>query len=160
MEGVYSVLPTPFFDDGSLDLESLRRVVDLFIASGVNGLKALGVTGEVAKLTEWERQTVLETVVGHAAGRVAIVAGTTAEGLHTCIEYTRNAKKTGAAAVMISPPRMAKLNSDAVVRHFAAVAEAVDIEIVVQDFPPISGLHDGTGAAGANRSGDSAGADH
>lgn len=140
MEGVYSVLPTPFFDDGSLDLESLRRVVDLFIASGVNGLKALGVTGEVAKLTEWERQTVLETVVGHAAGRVAIVAGTTAEGLHTCIEYTRNAKKTGAAAVMVSPPRMAKLNSDAVVRHFAAVAEAVDIEIVVQDFPPISGF--------------------
>ncbi len=140
MEGVYSVLPTPFFDDGSLDLESMRRVVDLFIRCGVNGLTALGVTGEVAKLTESERQTVLETVIEHAAGRVAIVAGTTAEGLHTGIEYTRNAKKAGAAAVMISPPRMAKLNSDAVVRHFAAVADAVDIEIVVQDFPPISGF--------------------
>ena len=69
-----------------------------------------------------------------------MVAGATADGLRTCIEYTRAAKDAGAAAVMISPPRMAKLNSDAVVRHFAGVAEAVDIEIVVQDFPPISGF--------------------
>src|SRR5579863_9619892 len=121
-------------------MDSMRRVVELFIKGGVNGLTALGVTGEVARLTDKERQTVLEAVIEHAAGRVPIVAGTTAEGLHTCIEYTRNAKSAGASAVMISPPRMAKLNSEAVVRHFAAVAEAVDIEIVVQDFPPISGF--------------------
>jgi 4-hydroxy-tetrahydrodipicolinate synthase len=118
----------------------MRRVVDLFIAGGVSGLTALGVTGEVARLTESERQTVLETVIDQAKGRVPIVAGTTAEGLQTCIEYTRAAKNSGAAAVMISPPRMAKLNSEAVVRHFTAVAAAVDIEIVVQDFPPISGF--------------------
>lgn len=119
---------------------SMRRVVDLFIVGGVSGLTALGVTGEVARLTEAERQTVLETVLDHANGRAPVVAGTTAEGLHPCIEYTRAAKKAGAAAVMISPPRMAKLNSEAVVRHFAAVADAVDIEIVVQDYPPISGF--------------------
>jgi len=140
LEGVYSVLPTPFHDDGSLDHESMRRVVDLFIANGVSGLTALGVTGEVARLTEAERNQVLSTVIDHVRGRVPVVAGTTAEGLHPCIEYTRQAKNTGASAVMVSPPRMAKLNSDAVVRHFAAVAEAVDIEIVVQDYPPISGF--------------------
>ena len=140
LEGVYSVLPTPFHDDGSLDMESMRRVVDLFIACGVNGLTALGVTGEVARLTEAERQIVLETVTGHVNGRVKVVAGTTAEGLQTCIDYTRRAKDAGASAVMISPPRMAKLNSESVVRHFAAVADAVDIEIVVQDYPPISGF--------------------
>jgi 4-hydroxy-tetrahydrodipicolinate synthase len=139
LEGVFSVLPTPFLDDGALDLDSLRRVVGLFINSGVNGLTALGVTGEVARLNDAERQTILETVMQQAAGRVAVVAGATADGLRTCIEYTRAAKAAGAAAVMISPPRMAKLNSDAVVRHFAGVAEAVEIEIVVQDFPPISG---------------------
>lgn len=50
VEGVFSVLPTPFLDDGSLDLDSLRRVVDAFIAGGVNGFTALGVTGEVARL--------------------------------------------------------------------------------------------------------------
>ena len=140
LEGVYSVLPTPFSDDGALDMQSMRRVVDQFIADGVNGMTALGVTGEVARLLENERDTVLETVVDQARGRVPIVAGATADGLGTCIEYTRRAKSAGAAAVMISPPRMAKLNSEAVVRHFAAVADAVDIEIVVQDYPPISGF--------------------
>jgi 4-hydroxy-tetrahydrodipicolinate synthase len=140
LKGVFSVLPTPFGDNGDFDADSMRRVIDLFINCGVSGLTALGVTGEVARLTDAERQTVLETVTTYVAGRVPVVAGTTAEGLRTCIEYTRNAKAAGAAAVMISPPRMAKLNSASVLGHFAAVGDAVDIEIVVQDYPPISGF--------------------
>jgi 4-hydroxy-tetrahydrodipicolinate synthase len=140
LEGVFSVLPTPFLEDGAVDHESLRRVIDLFIAGGVNGLTALGVTSEAARLTERERAMVLETVMHQTAHRVPVVAGTTADGLRTCIEYTRIARASGAAAVMISPPRLPKLNSDAVVGHFAAVAEAVDIPIVVQDYPPVSGF--------------------
>lgn len=140
LEGVYSVLPTPFDDDGSFDADSLRRVIDLFIEGGVSGLTALGVTGEVARLTEAERHGVLKTVVDQVRGRVPVIAGTTADGLHLCIEHTRRAKDLGAAAVMISPPRLAKLNSEAVVRHYTGVAEAVEIEIVVQDYPPISGF--------------------
>lgn len=140
LEGVFSVLPTPFLEDGAVDHESLRRVIDLFIAGGVNGLTALGVTSEAARLTERERAMVLETVMHQTARRIPVVAGTTADGLRTCIEYTRIARASGAAAVMISPPRLPKLNSDAVVGHFAAVAEAVDIPIVVQDFPPVSGF--------------------
>ena len=139
LEGVYSVLPTPFSASGDLDLESLKRVIDLLIGAGVNGLTALGVTSEVARMNEAERVRVLETVVRHVNGRVRVVAGATADGLRTCIDYTKFAKDTGADAVMISPPRMPKLNSDAVVRHFAAVAAAVEIPIVVQDYPPISG---------------------
>src|SRR5256885_13764121 len=88
LEGVYSVLPTPFDDSGALDEPSLRRVVDLFIDKGVDGLTALGVTGEVARLEEAERARVLEVVVAQAAGRVPVVAGTTAEGTRTCIAYT------------------------------------------------------------------------
>ena len=140
LEGVYSVLPTPFTASGDLDEISLRKVVDLFVNAGVNGLTALGVTGEVARLDENERRRVLEVVVEHVNGRVAVVAGTTAEGTRTCIGYSRHAKSAGATAVMVSPPRMPKLNSDAVVRHYTALAEAVDIEIVVQDYPPISGF--------------------
>jgi len=140
LEGVYSVLPTPFAASGDLDDSSLRQVIDLFIEAGVNGVTALGVTGEVARLADDERRHVLEAVVTHVNGRIGVVAGTTAEGTRTCIAYSRHARETGATAVMVSPPRMAKLNSDAVVRHFAALAEAVDIEIVVQDYPPISGF--------------------
>src|ERR1700704_4849612 len=109
--GVFSVLPTPFTASGDVDPESLKRVVDLFIADGVNGFTALGVTSEVARLTDAERDQVLDTVVTHVNGRVPVVAGTTAEGLRTCIDYTRRAKTAGASAVMVSPPRMPKINS-------------------------------------------------
>jgi 4-hydroxy-tetrahydrodipicolinate synthase len=140
LEGVYSVLPTPFQPSGDVDEQSLRRVIDLFIAAGVNGVTALGVTGEVARLDDSERRRVLEIVVDHVGGRIGVVAGTTAEGTRVCIQHSRHAQQTGATAVMVSPPRMAKLNSEAVVRHYKALADAVDIEIVIQDYPPISGF--------------------
>ena len=140
LKGVYSVLPTAFSSSGDVDDPSLRKVIDLFIGAGVNGVTALGVTGEVARLDDDERRRVLDVVTAHVNGRIGVVAGTTAEGTRTCIGYSRHAKSAGATAVMASPPRMAKLNSDAVVRHYAALADAVDIEIVVQDYPPISGF--------------------
>ena len=139
LEGVYSVLPTPFDASGDLDEASLRRVVDLFIDAGANGVTALGVTGEVARLDDTERRRVLDIVLDQVRGRAGVVAGTTADGTRTCIKYSRHAREGGATAVMVSPPRMPKLNSDAVIRHYAALADAVDIEIVVQDYPPISG---------------------
>jgi 4-hydroxy-tetrahydrodipicolinate synthase len=140
LEGVYSVLPTPFQSTGDVDEESLRRVIDLFIAAGVSGVTALGVTGEVARLDDNERRRVLEVVVDQVGGRIGVVAGTTAEGTRVCIQHSRHAQQAGATAVMVSPPRMAKLNSEAVVRHYRALADAVDIEIVIQDYPPISGF--------------------
>jgi len=133
------VLPTPFAANGDVDELSLRRVIDLFIGAGVSGVTALGVTGEVARLDDGERRRVLEVVTEHVDGRIGVVVGTSADGTRTCINYSRHARQAGATAVMVSPPRMPKLNSDAVVRHYAALAEAVDIEIVVQDYPPISG---------------------
>jgi 4-hydroxy-tetrahydrodipicolinate synthase len=139
LEGVYSVLPTPFGDNADVDESSLQRVVDLFIDAGVNGVTALGVTGEVARLDDGERRRVLDAVLEHVNGRVGVVAGTSADGTRTCISYSRHARQAGATAVMVSPPRMPKLNSDAVVRHYVALADAVDVEIVVQDYPPISG---------------------
>jgi 4-hydroxy-tetrahydrodipicolinate synthase len=139
VHGVYSVLPTPFTSTSDIDGPSLRKVVDLAIDAKVDGLTILGVTSEVARFTEAERREATDIILGQVNGRVPVVVGTTAEGLRTCIEYTRQAKAAGAARVMVSPPRMPKLNSDAVVRHYAALAEAVDIPIVVQDYPPISG---------------------
>jgi 4-hydroxy-tetrahydrodipicolinate synthase len=138
-QGVFSVLPTPFEADGNVDLQSLRRVVDLYLAAGIDGVTVLGVTGEVARLDDHERAVVLETVVDQVKGRVPVIAGTSADGLRKCIGYTRNAKAAGAAAVMVSPPRLPKLNSTAIVGHYAGLAAAVDIPIVVQDYPPISG---------------------
>lgn len=140
LKGVYSVLPTPFTPNGEIDVASLKRVIDLYIRAGVDGLTASGVTSETARLSDAERLFMLETVMAHVNKRVPVVIGASTEGLHTCIELSKKAQALNAAAVMISPPRLPKLNSEAVVKHFHAVAEAVDIPIIVQDYPPVSGF--------------------
>ena len=141
LEGVYTVLPTPFDRYGDFDSESLRRVIDLFIEDGVSGFTALGVTSEVARISDRERHAILDATMEHTNGRVPVIVGATGDGLDTCLDYCEDAKTAGAAGVMVSPPRMPKLNSSYVRRHFATIAEQFDYAIVVQDFPPISGYH-------------------
>ena len=109
-QGVFSVLPTPFTKSGDFDPGSMKKVLDLFIGAGVNGVTALGVTGEVARLSESERDQVLNTVVSHVNGRIAVIAGATSDGTRTCIDFTKRAHSMKATAVMVSPPRMPKLN--------------------------------------------------
>ena len=138
--GVFSVIPTPFFPDGLIDHESVKRGVELFLGAGVDGLTALGVTSETARLNDRERAFVLETVLQQVNGRVPVIAGSSADGTRTCIEYSRTAVSAGASAVMVSPPRMPKLNSEAILRHYRTLAEAVDIPVVIQDYPPVSGF--------------------
>lgn len=137
--GVFSVLPTPFNATGEIDYDSLASVIELYLGSGVQGLTVLGVTSETEQLTQAEREKVLMTVLSAVDGRVPVITGTTAAGTRACIELTRSAREAGARAVMISPPRLPKLNSDAVLRHFSEVADAVGIPIIVQDYPPVAG---------------------
>ncbi len=139
-QGVYSVLPTPFRNGGDVDVDSLDRVVDLFVAAGVDGVTALGVTGEVARLSERERALVTDAVIRRIDGRARVIVGTSADGVRTCVEYSQDAKRAGADGVMVSPVRALKLNSEAVASQYKRLAEAVDIPIVVQDYPPISGF--------------------
>ncbi len=141
LSGVYTVLPTPFDENGAVDRESLKRVIELFLADGVSGFTALGVTSEAARLSDAERELVLETTMASVDGRVPVIVGATGGGLDTCLGYCAAARDAGAAGVMVSPPRMPKLNSAYVQRHFAAIAEKFDFAIVIQDYPPISGYH-------------------
>jgi 4-hydroxy-tetrahydrodipicolinate synthase len=139
LEGVISVLPTPFTPEGVLDRNSLRRIVQLFLKAGVNGFTALGVTSEVSKLTETEKRQIIETVLQEVDGKVPVVVGTTADATHTCIESSQIAMSLGASAIMVSPPRMPKLNSEAVLRHYKTLSERLQAPIVIQDYPPVSG---------------------
>ena len=140
-QGVFSVLPTPFKSGGDVDVESLKRVVELIVSAGVNGVTALGVTGEVTRLSEKERALVVDTVVQQVNGRAKVIVGASADGVRACIDYSKEAKSLGAAAVMVSPPRALKLNTESVVSHYKALASAVgELPIVVQDYPPISGF--------------------
>jgi 4-hydroxy-tetrahydrodipicolinate synthase len=139
LTGVYNITPTPFADDGSLDIESLKRLTVFTRDKGVHGMTILGVLGEADKLTEGERDRVIATTVEAAGSGFPICVGTTHAGTDGCIAYSRRAQALGARAVMVAPPKLARANDAALERHYLAVAEAIDIPVVVQDFPPSVG---------------------
>jgi 4-hydroxy-tetrahydrodipicolinate synthase len=139
ISSVFNITPTPFHDDGALDLESLRRLTVFTRGTGVNGMTILGVLGEADKLTEAERDQVIATTVEAAGPDLPICVGTTHAGTDGCIAYSQRAQALGAKAVMVAPPRMARANDAALERHYRAVADAIDIPVVVQDFPPSVG---------------------
>ena len=139
LTGIYNITPTPFQPDGQLDESSLRRLTAFTRGTGVNGMTILGVLGEADKLTEGERDRVTAIVLETAGAEFPICVGTTHAGTDGCIAYSRRAQELGARAVMVAPPKLARTNDAALERHYLAVAEAVDIPVVVQDFPPAVG---------------------
>ncbi|MFN8474192.1 MAG: dihydrodipicolinate synthase family protein [Anaerolineae bacterium] len=140
LKGVYNITPTPFKADGSLDLNSLARLTHFTIDAGVDGMTILGVMGEASKVTDAEREQIIATVIEAANGRIPICVGTTHAATDPCVAYSRQAQAMGAQSVMVAPPRLARSTDAALRRHYLAVAEAVDIPVVVQDHPPSSGV--------------------
>jgi 4-hydroxy-tetrahydrodipicolinate synthase len=137
---VWNIVPTPFTDDGELDVASLATLTDFVIDRGVDGLTILGVLGEAFKLTDAERLTVIEGVIEHAAGRAPICVGVSAASTSRAIGYAREAQERGAHSVMLAPPQLARPNDAAVRAHYLAVAEAIELPVVVQDHPASSGV--------------------
>jgi 4-hydroxy-tetrahydrodipicolinate synthase len=140
MRGIYNILPTPFDESGAVDEASLRRLVDFVIGTGVDGLTILGFLGEAAKLSESERAQVIETTLEVAAGRLPVVVGATAQATDPSVRFARDAAGRGAAGLLVAPPRMNRPSEAAVRHHYEALAEAVGIPVVVQDFPAGSGV--------------------
>jgi len=139
LRGVYNILSTPFRPDGSLDEASLRRLTEATIGMGVDGITVLGVAGEAQKLLPEERRRLTEIVMEVAAGRVPIIVGTSHDGTEATIAASREAQAAGAAGVMVAPPTFLQ-PGPALTRHYERVAAAIDIPIVLQDFPPVNGV--------------------
>ena len=139
LRGVYNILSTPFHADGSLDEPSLRRLTDATIRAGVDGVTILGVAGEAHKLVEDERRRVLRVVLEVNAGRVPIVVGTSREGTEATIAASREARAAGASGLMIAPPTFVQ-PGPTLTEHYRQIAAAVDLPIVLQDFPPVNGV--------------------
>jgi 4-hydroxy-tetrahydrodipicolinate synthase len=138
--GVLSITPTPFTDDGAVDVAGLPRLVEFFIGCGVAGLTLMGLMGEAPALTNDERRQVIEGVVAAAAGRVPIIVGCSHAVTRQAAALARQAEALGAAAVMVMPPPAAGFDRDAVVDdHFRTVSEATGLPLIIQDYPPGSG---------------------
>ncbi len=140
ISGVFNILATPFDAEQQIDFDSLRRLVEFQIDKGAYGLTILGVLGEAAKMSVDERKRVVDTVFETVAGRVPIVVGTSHSDLATCIALSKAAFESGAAGVMIAPPRMDAPSDEDIIGLYASIAEQIDQTIVVQDFPPVNGI--------------------
>lgn len=141
LKGVYNITPTPFHPDGSLDVESLVTLTDFTVNAGVGGMTILGVLGETHKVSVAERDRIITTVLEAADGRVPICVGASHAGTDQCIANCKRAQELGAKAVMVSPPKLARSSDAALHRHYRAVAEAIEIPVVVQDHPASTGVY-------------------
>lgn len=130
-EGVYTALVTPFASDGTVDWKALRRLVDFQVEGGVSGLVPVGTTGESPTLDGAECREVIRVVVEQARGRVPVIAGAGSNCTEEAIHYARDAKEVGAQATLQVTPYYNKPTPDGLLRHFRAVADAVDLPLVV-----------------------------
>jgi 4-hydroxy-tetrahydrodipicolinate synthase len=121
--------------DGRLDLDGLRRLVDWHVEQGTDALVIVGTTGESPTVTPEEHCLLIRTAVEQAAGRVPVVAGTGANATAEAIELTRCAKEAGAAAGLSVAPYYNKPTQEGLYRHFRAIAEAVDLPMILYNVP-------------------------
>jgi 4-hydroxy-tetrahydrodipicolinate synthase len=131
LEGVYTALVTPMTETGQLDEKALRRLVDFQIDGGVQGLVPVGTTGESPTLSGEECKRVIQVVVEQARGRVPVIAGAGSNSTEEAIEYARDAKEVGAIATLQVTPYYNKPTNQGLLGHFRAIADAVDLPVVV-----------------------------
>lgn len=132
-KGVYPILPTPFLEDGALDIDSIRRLIDYQKTTGVSGVALLGFMGEADKLSQAERSTILSTSADQAGDDLDIWVGIRALGTMGAIEYAQIAEAYGASLVFVAP--IPVQNDDVIYDHFQQVQQAVSIPVMIHDYP-------------------------
>ncbi|MBL8317917.1 MAG: 4-hydroxy-tetrahydrodipicolinate synthase [Burkholderiaceae bacterium] len=133
--GSIVALVTPMLDNGDIDYPGLRRLIDWHIAEGTDCVGVVGTTGESPTVNVDEHCEIIRVAVEHAAGRVPIMAGAGANSTHEAIELSRFAKKVGADCTLQVAPYYNKPSQEGMYRHFRAIAEAVDIPMVLYNVP-------------------------
>ena len=135
LKGSLVAIVTPMFEDGSLDLQRLRALIDFHIREGTNGIVIVGTTGESPTVDFEEHCLLIRTAVEHAAGRVPVIAGTGANSTREAIELSAYAKQAGADMSLSVVPYYNKPTQEGLYRHFRAIAEAVDLPQILYNVP-------------------------
>ncbi|CAD5374651.1 dihydrodipicolinate synthase [Rubrivivax sp. A210] len=133
--GSIVALVTPMHEDGSVDYPALRRLIDWHIAEGTDCIGVVGTTGESPTVSVEEHCEIIRVAVEHAAGRVPIMAGAGANATREAIELTRYAKQVGADCSLQVVPYYNKPSQEGIYQHFKAIAEAVDLPVVLYNVP-------------------------
>jgi 4-hydroxy-tetrahydrodipicolinate synthase len=135
LKGSLVAIVTPMHDDGSLDLDSYRRLIDWHVDEGTTAIVAVGTTGESPTVDVDEHGELIRVAVEQAAGRIPIIAGTGANSTREAIELTEHASKVGAAACLQVVPYYNKPTQEGLYRHFRSVAEAVNLPMILYNVP-------------------------
>jgi 4-hydroxy-tetrahydrodipicolinate synthase len=128
-------LVTPMGDDGSIDYAALRRLIDWHIDEGTDCIGVVGTTGESPTVSVEEHCEIIRVAVEHARGRVPVMAGTGANSTSEAIELSRFAKQVGADCALSVVPYYNKPSQEGLYRHFRAIAEAVDLPMLLYNVP-------------------------
>ena len=134
-KGSYVALITPMRPDGAVDEAAFGAFVDWQIQQGTHGIVPVGTTGESPTLSHDEHRRVVEIAVEVAAGRVPVVAGAGSNSTAEAIELTRHAKAAGADAVLVVTPYYNKPTQGGMILHYTAIADAVDLPIIIYNIP-------------------------
>ncbi|MFP4527664.1 MAG: 4-hydroxy-tetrahydrodipicolinate synthase [Candidatus Kapaibacterium sp.] len=135
LKGTYTALVTPFYDDGSIDFETLKEMIDFQIDSGIDGIVVCGSTGESATLTVKEKMSLIIQSVEYSAGRVPVIAGTGTNSTQASIDMTIIAREHGADAVLLVAPYYNKPSQEGLFEHYAAISDSVDIPQIIYNIP-------------------------
>ena len=139
-QGVFAVLCTPFDDREAVDEAALRRHIRWLIDGGkVHGIIPCGSTGEFAFLTEQERRQVVQVTLDEVRHALPVIAGAAACSTRETIEYAQAYQKMGVDGVMVVPPYYGHVSQDEIYYHYAALAQNVDLPVVVYNNPGASG---------------------
>ncbi|WP_321784842.1 4-hydroxy-tetrahydrodipicolinate synthase [Paraburkholderia sp. J94] len=133
--GSIPAIVTPMHEDGSLDLPAFRKLIDWHAQEGTDGLVVVGTSGESATLNVEEHILMVKTAVEHAAGRMTIIAGAGGNSTAEAIELSKHAKEVGAQATLQVVPYYNKPTQEGMFLHFAKIAEAVDLPVVLYNVP-------------------------
>lgn len=128
-------LVTPMFEDGSIDYDSYRNLIEMHIAAGTNAIVAVGTTGESPTVDFPEHNELIRVAVEAAAGRIPIIAGTGSNSTREAIELTEYAASVGAAASLQVVPYYNKPTQEGLYQHFKTIAEAVDLPMILYNVP-------------------------
>ncbi len=139
-EGSIVAMVTPF-RDGQVDEAKIRELVEFHVKNGTDAIVPCGTTGESPTLSHEEHKKVVEVTIAAAAGRVPVVAGTGSNSTAEAIALTQHAKKAGADGVLMVCPYYNKPTQKGLIAHYRAVAEAVDIPIIMYNIPGRTGVN-------------------
>jgi 4-hydroxy-tetrahydrodipicolinate synthase len=133
--GSIVALITPMHEDGSVDYDALRRLIDWHIDEGTDCIGVVGTTGESPTVSVEEHCEIIRVAVEQARGRIPIMAGTGGNSTREAIELSRFAKKVGADCTLSVVPYYNKPSQEGIYAHFKAIAEAVDVPMVLYNVP-------------------------